>query len=67
MLNVEDVFVDNGYARREVKMAMEERKIKTSTEKGQEKGENVIRGIVSIPNRTLQEHSTVSQNNINSV
>ena len=50
MQNVEDVFVDNGYARREVKLAMKEKKETTPTEEEQEKEEKVIRGIISIPN-----------------
>ena len=45
--NIEDVFVENGYSRREVRKAMEERQ--TTENEEEERAESESRGIVSIP------------------
>ena len=45
--NIEEVFVENGYSRREVRKAMEERQ--TTGNEEEEKEETKSRGIVSIP------------------
>ena len=44
---IEDVFVENGYSRREVQKAMEERQ--TTENEEEERAESESRGIVSIP------------------
>ena len=47
MENIEEVFVENGYSKTEVRRAMREREEHTENEDEEEKE---IRGIVSIPN-----------------
>ena len=49
MKNIEQVFVENGYSRNEVKKAMDERRGEQSRPIDDEEEES-IRGIVSMPN-----------------
>ena len=56
LLNIEEVFLSNGYTRNEVREAMKERTTRTDDKKE----EDSIRGIVSIPNTSSSQHQKQS-------